>query len=66
MQAGPGCDQQFTETEMIATLGFDGPAVDIDSMHTRSQMDLNIPVAIERKIMNQKFRLIGTLEKKLF
>ena len=61
MQAGPGRDQQFAETEMIATVGFDGPAVDIDSMHTRSQMDLNIAISIKRIIMNQKSRLVRPL-----
>ena len=65
MQAGPGGDQQFAEAEMIATVGFDCPAVDIDPMHARSQMDLNIATPIKRIIMDQNFRLIRTLNKKL-
>ena len=65
MHAGPGGDQQFAEAEMIATIGFDCPAVDIDPTHARSQMDLNIAIPIKRMIMDQNFRLVRTLEKKL-
>ena len=65
MQAGPGGDQQFAETEMIPTIGFDYPAVDIDPMHPRSQMDLNIAIPIKRRIMDQNLRLVRTLEKEL-
>ena len=65
MQAGPGGDQQLAEAEMIATIDFDSPAVDIDLPHARSQMDLNIPIPIKRGIMDQNLRLVGTLEKKL-
>jgi len=66
MEAGPGRDQQFAETEMIATVGFDRPAVDIDPTHARSQMGLNIAIPIKRGIMDQNFRPIRTLEKNSF
>ena len=38
---------------------------DIDPTHTRSQMDLNIPIPIKRGIMDQNLRLVRTLQKKL-
>ena len=58
MHAGPAGDQQFAEAEMIASIGFDYPAIDIDLTHARSQINLNIAIMIKRMIMDKNFRLV--------